>query len=76
MLAYSCMISRWDKIYVIVVSILANVDVAPGWITGNVHCIHLRQKANKTEPTLTLKPRGDVNRNPKQGYQWSQKEDM
>ena len=22
------------------------------------------------QPTLTLKPRGDVTRNPKQGYQW------
>ena len=30
------------------------------------------QKANKAEPTLALKPRGDVPRNPKQGYQWSQ----
>ena len=31
------------------------------------------QKANKTEPTLALKPRGDVTRNPKQGCQWPQK---
>ena len=30
------------------------------------------QKANKAEATLALKPRGDVNRNPKQGYQWPQ----
>ena len=29
--------------------------------------------ANKAEPTLALKPRGDVTRNPKQGYQWPQK---
>ena len=28
--------------------------------------------ANKAEPTLALKPRGDVTRNPKQGYQWPQ----
>ena len=28
---------------------------------------------NKAEPTLDLKPRGDVTRNPKQGYQWPQK---
>ena len=27
------------------------------------------QKANKAEPTLALKPRGDVTRNAKQGYQ-------
>ena len=26
-------------------------------------------QANKTEPNLALKPRGDVTRNPKQGYQ-------
>ena len=25
---------------------------------------------NKAEPTVALKPRGDVTRNPKQGYQW------
>ena len=31
------------------------------------------QKSNKAEPTLALKPRGDVTRNPKQGYQWPQK---
>ena len=27
---------------------------------------------NTAEPTLALKPRGDVTRNPKQGYQWPQ----
>ena len=32
--------------------------------------------ANKAEPTLALKPRGDVTRNPKQGYQWPPKKDM
>ena len=31
------------------------------------------QKVNKAEPTLALKPRGDVTRNPKQGCQWPQK---
>ena len=29
-------------------------------------------KANKAEPTAVLKPRGDVTRNLKQGYQWPQ----
>ena len=29
--------------------------------------------ANKAEPTLALKPRGDITRSPKQGYQWSHK---
>ena len=29
--------------------------------------------ANKAEPTLAFKPRGDVTRSPKQGYQWPHK---
>ena len=28
---------------------------------------------NKAEPSLALKPRGDVTRSPKQGYQWPHK---
>ena len=39
------------------------------WISGNVHYIRLHNR-NKAEPTLALKPREDVTRNPKQGYQW------
>ena len=31
------------------------------------------QSSNKAEPTLDLKPRGDVTRSPKQGYRWPQK---
>ena len=31
------------------------------------------QNSNKAEPTLALKPRGNITRSPKQGYQWSQK---
>ena len=31
--------------------------------------------SNKAEPTLALKPRGDVTRSPKQGYQWPHKKD-
>ena len=30
------------------------------------------QNSNKAEPTLALKPRGDITRSPKQGYQWPQ----
>ena len=29
--------------------------------------------ANKSEPTLVLKPRGEVTSSPKQGYQWPHK---
>ena len=28
------------------------------------------QSSNKAEPTLALKPRGDITRSPKQGDQW------
>ena len=31
------------------------------------------QSLNKAEPTLALKPRGDITRSPKQWYQWPQK---
>ena len=31
--------------------------------------------SNKAEPTLALKPGGDVTRSPKQGYQWLHKKD-
>ena len=43
------------------------------WISGNIHYVRLHKKANKAEPTLALKPKGDITRNPKQGYQWPQK---
>ena len=33
----------------------------------------LQKKLNKAELTLSLKPKVDVTRNPKQGYQWPQK---
>ena len=42
----------------------------------NITFARLLQKVNKAEPTLALKPRGDVTRNPKQGYQWPPKKDM
>ena len=31
------------------------------------------QSLNRAEPTLALKPRADITRSPKQGYQWPQK---
>ena len=31
--------------------------------------------SNKAVPTLALKPRGDITRSPKQGYQWPHKKD-
>ena len=43
--------------------------VAPSGSQG-IHITFAAAKANKAEPTLALKPRGYVTRNPKQGYQW------
>ena len=31
------------------------------------------QSSNKAEPTMALKPRGNITRSPQQGYQWPQK---
>ena len=48
-------------------------SVAPEVDLRNVHYICHPKNVNKAEPTLALKPRGDITRNPKQGYQWRQK---
>ena len=42
-------------------------------ISQGMYITFASAKANKAEPTLALKPRGDVTRNPKQGYQWPSK---
>ena len=40
-------------------------------------CIHVRLcQLGIRLPTLVLKPRGDVTRGPKQGYQWPHKKDL
>ena len=52
------------------------VSVAPEMDLGECTLHSPLQKANKAEPTLALNPRGDVTRNPKQGYQWPPKKDM
>ena len=48
-------------------------SVAPEVDLGECTLPSPPQKVNKAEPTLALNPRGDVTRNPKQGYQWPQK---
>ena len=47
--------------------------VAPEVDLGECTLHSPMRKANKVEPTLALKTRGDVTRNPKQGYQWPPK---
>ena len=41
------------------------------WISG-VHCTQVTKHASEGS-ILTFKPRGDVTKSPKQGYQWSHK---
>ena len=48
-------------------------DVAPEVNLRN-HCIHVTKHANEGS-ILALKPRVDITRNPKQGYQWPYKKD-
>ena len=38
--------------------------------------LHAGDKAHKRGITLALKPRGDVTRSPKQGYQWPHEKDL
>ena len=45
------------------------------WIYRNMWHVHLHQVWMGL-PTLALKPRGDVTRSPKQGYQWHHKKDL
>ena len=43
------------------------------WISGNVYHICLCKVRIRQNPLWALKPRGDITRSPKQGYQWPQK---
>ena len=44
------------------------------WISG-IHCMQATKHASEGS-TLSLKPRGDVTRSPKQGYQWFHEKDL
>ena len=44
------------------------------WISG-IHCTQATKNASEGS-TLALKPRGDVTRSPKQGYQWPHEKDL
>ena len=50
-----------------------SASVAPAVDLGECTLHSPPQKGNKAEPTLSFNPRGDVTKNPKQGYQWPQK---
>ena len=53
-------------------AIYTSRGVAPQLNLRNVYHIRLCS-SNKVETTLALKPRGDITRSLKQGYQWPQK---
>ena len=53
-------------------SIKRLAGVAPEVDLGE-YTLHSPLQGNEAEPSLALKPRWDVTRNPKQGYQWPQK---
>ena len=51
-------------------------SVAPEVDLGECTLHSPSQKANKAEPTLAWNPKGEVTRNPIQGYQWPPKKEM
>ena len=63
----------WGKQPAAMLAIYTCRGVAPE-VNLREHISHTPlQSLNKAEPTLALKPRGDVTRSPKQGYHWPQK---
>ena len=63
----------WGKRPAAMLAIYTNRGVTPEVnLRECISCMPL-QSLNKAEPTLALKPRGDITRSPKQGYQWPQK---
>ena len=63
----------WGKQPAAMLAIYTSRGVAPEMnLSKHISCMS-PQSSNKAEPTLALKPRGDVTRSLKQGYQWPQK---
>ena len=72
----SAEIRMWGKRLAAMLVIYTSRGVAPE-VNLREHISRMPpQSSNKAEPTLALKPREDVTRSPKQGYQWPQKMDM
>ena len=63
----------WGKQLAAMLAIYTGRGVAPE--VNLRECISCMppQSSNKAEPTLALKPRGDITGSLKQGYQWNQK---
>ena len=63
----------WGRRLAAMLALYTGRGVAPEVnLRERISCTPL-QSSNKAEPTLALKPRGDVTRSPKQGYQWPHK---
>ena len=63
----------WGRRLAAMLALYTGKCVAPEVNLGQrISCTPL-QSSNKAEPTVALKPRGDVTRSPKQGYQWPHK---
>ena len=53
-----------------------SASVAPEVNLRKLLCTVVQQSMQARESTLALKPREDITRSPKQGYQWRQKKDL
>ena len=63
----------WGKQLAAMLAIYTGRGVAPE-VNLRERISHMPpQSSNTAEPTLALKPRGDITRSPKQGYQWPHK---
>ena len=63
----------WGKQRAAMLAIYTGRGVAPDMNLRECISCMPPQSLNKAEPILALKPRGDVTRSPKQGYQWPHK---
>ena len=66
--SHQCLAGMWKR------WLSCYAGVAPE-VNLNECVIHMPPQARIRLPTLALKPRGDITRSPKQGYQWPHKKD-
>ena len=73
---YSCIHSKWCKTFRVYFNSTFNLYTVSRCLTRGESEDHTSKKACKKQSTLALKPRADVTRSPKQGYQWPHKKDL
>ena len=59
----------WGRRLAVMVALYTGKGVSPEVNLRECMSFMLPQSSNKAEPTLSLKPRGDIMRSPKQGYE-------